>query len=244
MQKSSPLPPWDSVLTAAARLQRIVPDAVVVGGTAAALHAGHRVSHDADHVLPDLRGRFDEILGQLESVAGWRTARITRPVQILGSLDGVETGIRQLIRSAPLEVERKVFAGQEIVLPTPEEMLRVKAILILRRNATRDYLDFAAMALHLGERGAEAMLPFDRLYPQENGESPTQQVIVQLSCPLPYDLDGLDLGDYRGLAPAFRSWETVRGHCLDFAALLLDRVADSRPQAIGNGHDDAGGIRP
>ena len=67
---------WERLLSTAARLQRIVPEAVLVGGTAAALHAGHRMSRDDDHVVPDLRERFSEVLAQLESVAGWKTARV------------------------------------------------------------------------------------------------------------------------------------------------------------------------
>ena len=98
-----PLPDWELVLSSAARLQRILPDAVLVGGTAAAVHAEHRFSRDADHVLSDLRRRFDEVLSMLESVAGWKTARVQRPVQIPGSLDGIETGVRQLVRNEPLE---------------------------------------------------------------------------------------------------------------------------------------------
>lgn len=74
-------PDWELVLSSAARLQRILPDAVLVGGTASAIHAGHRFSNDADHVLTDLRYRFDEVLAQLESVAGWKTARVQRPVR-------------------------------------------------------------------------------------------------------------------------------------------------------------------
>ncbi|AUB82471.1 hypothetical protein THSYN_16995 [Candidatus Thiodictyon syntrophicum] len=42
------LPEWETVLSSAARLQRILPDAVLVGGTAAAIHVGHRFSRDAD----------------------------------------------------------------------------------------------------------------------------------------------------------------------------------------------------
>jgi hypothetical protein len=42
-----------------------------------------------------------QVLAQLESVAGWQTARVQRPIQILGSLDGILTGMRQLIRSKP-----------------------------------------------------------------------------------------------------------------------------------------------
>ncbi len=140
------LPEWEEILSAAARLQRILPDAVLVGGTAAALHAGHRFSQDADHVLNDLRSRFDVVLQDLESVAGWKTARVRRPVMILGSLDGIETGIRQLIREQPLETTRVPLADGELTVPTLPEILRIKAVLILKRNATRDYLDFVALA--------------------------------------------------------------------------------------------------
>jgi len=75
MPQPTSLPDWEEVLSAAARLQQMLPDAVLVGGTASAIHAQHRFSGDADHVLRDLRERFDGILEQLESVAGWKTAR-------------------------------------------------------------------------------------------------------------------------------------------------------------------------
>ncbi len=42
------------VLESAARLQTVVPDAALVGGSAAALWASHRTSFDHDHVLADL----------------------------------------------------------------------------------------------------------------------------------------------------------------------------------------------
>jgi len=67
------LPDWENVLSSAARLQQIVPGA---------LFAKHRFPRDA-------------VLSDLESVAGWKTARVKRPVMILGSLDGIETGVRQ-----------------------------------------------------------------------------------------------------------------------------------------------------
>jgi hypothetical protein len=52
-------PTLADVLESAARLQEVVPDAVLVGGSAAAWHASHRDSFDHDHVLPDLADRFD-----------------------------------------------------------------------------------------------------------------------------------------------------------------------------------------
>lgn len=65
----------------------------------------HSPSLDGDHVLSDLRERFDEVLAALEAVAGWSTERVQRPVLILGQLDGILTGVRQLRRTCPLEVE-------------------------------------------------------------------------------------------------------------------------------------------
>ncbi|MDR1920913.1 MAG: hypothetical protein LBS31_04120 [Candidatus Adiutrix sp.] len=60
-KNTAPLPDWELVLSSAARLQRILPGAVLVGETASAIYAEHRFSCDADHVLTDLRHRFDEL---------------------------------------------------------------------------------------------------------------------------------------------------------------------------------------
>ena len=81
------LPDWERLLSAERHLQALVPGTVLVGGTAAALHAGHRQSLDGDHVIEDLRSRFDEVLAALEAAAGWQTARVRRPAAILGRLD-------------------------------------------------------------------------------------------------------------------------------------------------------------
>ncbi len=219
------LPDWEQVLSAAARLQNILPDAVLVGGTAAAIHAGHRFSLDADHVLTELRGHFDGILSQLESVAGWNTARVQRPVQILGNLDGIETGIRQLIRQEPLETMIFDYHGARLTIPTEAEILRIKGVLILKRNATRDYLDFVALADHIGdELVAGALRSFDRLYPQENGESPLQQLQAQLASALPYDLEEINLHEYKHLTSRWHNWQDVKAACAHVSTIIFERV--------------------
>jgi len=222
---TSDLPEWEQVLSAAAHLQRILPDAVLVGGTAAATYAGHRFSQDADHVLTDLRLRFDQVLADLESVAGWKTARIRPPVQILGSLDGIETGVRQLIRDEPLDTTEIERFGQRLTVPTLPEMLRIKAVLILKRNATRDYLDFAALADHMGNDDIiQALRRFDTLYPQPNGESALQQLQIQLASPLPYDLRDVNLSMYKHLAPKWHDWSAVQSVCAACATLIFDQI--------------------
>src|SRR5262249_24920870 len=144
------LPDWEKLLAAERHLQALVPGRVLVGGTAAALHAGHRKSLDGDHVLEDLRSRFDLVLAELEGAAGWTTSRVQRPVAILGRLDGVMTGIRQLRRTRPLDVE--VVSGLRV--PTLAEMARIKAWLLATRHTVRDYLDTVVLLERLGEAAA------------------------------------------------------------------------------------------
>ena len=226
-KNTAPPADWEFVLSSAARRQRILPDAVLVGGTASAIHAEHRFSRDADHVLTDLRHRFDEVLAELESVAGWKTARVRRPVQILGSLDGIETGVRQLIRDEPLETTVVDYHGARITVPTEGEILRIKGVLILKRNATRDYLDFVALADHLGDESvASALQSFDRLYPQDNGESSLQQLQVQLANALPYDLEDIELSEYKNLDPRWHDWHAVKAACAHLSTVIFDRVCD------------------
>jgi hypothetical protein len=115
MSKSTkPFPDWEDVLSSACRLQEILPGTVLVGETAAAVHIKHRISHDEDHVLTDLRENFDNVLGQLETAAGLPSARITEPVLILGNLDGIETCVRQLIRTEPWRRSTSTAAGRNL----------------------------------------------------------------------------------------------------------------------------------
>lgn len=157
----SPVTDGRTLLAVQEMLQRHFPELVLVGGTASALHAGHRVSLDADHVPSDLRESFDKVLADLEALAGWKTSRAKRPVLILGKLEGVETGIRQLIRQRPLETE----TIQGIRVPTLPEMLRVKVWLVVTRNQARDYLDTCALANKLGPVSTiKALASLDALY--------------------------------------------------------------------------------
>ncbi|NMO03725.1 hypothetical protein HH308_21135 [Gordonia sp. TBRC 11910] len=115
--------PLDDVLLSAARLQELVPDAVLVGGNAAALHAHHRDSFDHDHVVRDLEHRFGAILDALESDPDWVVNRATPGKIILGELGGIEAGVRQMIRTVPLEVEEvQLTNGATVRVPGPDSV--------------------------------------------------------------------------------------------------------------------------
>ena len=107
----------------------------------------------------------------LEATRGWITASVQRPVLILGRLDGVETGVRNLIRRRPLEVEQVQVGRRALRVPTLAEIFRIKAVITLD--------DYYADQIGRG------------------GRRVATQVARQLAEPLPDDLSRVDLASYR-----------------------------------------------
>jgi hypothetical protein len=223
---TEPQPDFEDVLESAAKLQRLVPDAVLVGGSAAAVHAAHRLSTDHDHVLADLALRFEAVLDAVENDAGWATNRITPGKIILGNLDGIETGIRQLIRRRPLETMLVTLpSGAVLTVPTAPEALRVKAFLVVRRNYVRDYVDCAALADYLGVADAAPVLAgIDDYYADQLGEGDgvATQVARQFANPRPKDAKIInELARYKNIAPRWTDWAAVTGVLAEVATLML-----------------------
>lgn len=220
-------PTLRQVLASAARLQEVVPDAVLVGGSAAALHAGHRDSFDHDHVLADLVDRYQAVLEAVEATEGWATSvRASKPpFTIMGSLGGVEAGLRQMRRQRPLETcEIELGDGAVVVAPTAAEALRVKAYLVVQRNVVRDYLDVVALADHLGEDAAvEVLSNLDAYYVDRSGEagSALTSLVAALADPQPRDTDVTrELPRYKGLDARWHAWEDVVAACRRLALRL------------------------
>jgi hypothetical protein len=216
-----------AVLESASRLQQMVPDAVLVGGSVAALYAGHRDSYDHDHVLADLRERFDVVLEALESEGEWVTNRVVPGKLILGRLGEIEAGVRQMIRIRPLETTQVGLpSGRVLTVPTAEETLRIKGFLIVRRNQTRDYLDVAALADRYGIQAAAAILArIDDYYADQHGEGRgvAAQLVRQLADPRPKDSSvTAQLGAYRNLVSRWTDWKQVRSVCGQLAAEMLE----------------------
>jgi Nucleotidyl transferase AbiEii toxin, Type IV TA system len=221
------LPVWDS----AARLQQLVPDAVLVGGSAATLYAAHRVSVDHDRVLGDLASRFDMVLGALQREQDWVTNRVTPGKIILGQLGGIEVGIRQLIRRLPLEVQEVTLPnGATLRVPTAAETLHIKAFLIVKRNQVRDFVDVAALVDRYGEGpSAFELAHIDQYYadPERSSDAVASQLVRQLGDPQPKDrslTNRLDI--YRQLSPRWRDWTAVVEVCSGVAARMISEDWD------------------
>lgn len=224
--RPSKLHDWERLLAHAALLQAKVPSAVLVGDTAAALHAHHRVSFDHDHAIEDLARHYDKAIAALESIVGWRTERRVKGKLVLGKIDGVEAGLRNQRRSAPLETTvLRLPGGRTLKLPTIEEMLRIKAFLVVERNALRDYLDVAALSRHFGLRkSARALERMNELYAEFAGEGGDMlsSVVARLAKPEPYDLTEIDLNEYKGIVAPWSDWRAVERQCRSLAVALLD----------------------
>lgn len=213
-------------MESAAHLQRLVPGAVLVGGAAAILYADHRESTDHDHVLADLADRFEMVLEAVEEDEGWATNRVTPGKVILGNLDGIEAGVRQMTRKVPLELAAvTVPSGSDVAVPTIEETLRIKAFLVVRRNQTRDYLDLAALADQIGLDGAAGTLAkIDDYYADQHGEGDgvASQLVRQLADPQPADRSVIDqLSSYRRLHRRWSDWGAVTEVLGDVAARMV-----------------------
>lgn len=225
MPDRSPL--LERVLASASRLQEVVPDAVLVGGSAAAMHAGHRDSFDHDHVLTDLVDRYETVLDAVEATDGWATSvRASKPpFTIMGSLDGVQAGLRQMRRSRPLETcEVELTDGATVIAPTAPEMLRVKAYLVVQRNTARDHLATVALVEHLGvDDAVEVLSHIDDYYVDRSCEagSVLTSLVVALADPRPHDTDVIDeLPRYKGLDERWHDWSTVVAACQGLALRL------------------------
>ena len=220
-------PTLRTVLESAARLQQAVPDAVLVGGSAAAFHAGHRDSFDHDHVLGDLVERYETVLEAVEATEGWATSvRASKPpFTIMGSLGGVEAGLRQMRRTRPLET-CEIHLGPDalVIAPTAAEALRVKAFLVVNRNVVRDYLDVVALADHLGEESAvEILSGIDDYYRDRSDAdgSVLTALVIRLAEPAPHDTAvTAELPRYKRLAPRWHDWDDIVAACRALAVRL------------------------
>jgi hypothetical protein len=195
------------------------------GGSAAALYAEHRQSFDHDHVVADLAERFDTILENLEALGDWSMTRAQPGKIILGELGGIETGVRQLLRSRPLESTEIDVRGKRLLVPTAAEILRIKAWLALSRNQTRDYLDIAALAEEIGLDEAAGVLDgIDAYYADINTrpETVATQLVRQLADPRPRDEEvTTQLASYKALDQRWHDWSTVEAVLADLARRML-----------------------
>ena len=130
---------------------------------------------------------------------------------------------RTKLAERPLEVtEVTLPSGHVLRVPTPDETLRIKGFLMVRRNQVRDYLDVAALADRYGiSHSADVLGHIDDYYSDQRGaesEVVATQLARQLADPRPADARTLQqLGRYKDLDPRWTDWKNVTNVCRSVA---------------------------
>ncbi|MQY24859.1 hypothetical protein NRB56_04120 [Nocardia sp. RB56] len=199
-------------------VQSLLPNATMIGGSAVTVHTGHRLSGDADLVLRNLDRDWQEVRSELEDLQDWITDHPKIPTNLMGRYGGARVSVRKLNRLRDIELAEVTYQGRPLRVAAPAELVRMKALAILARNLTRDYVDIVALDEGLREAGssaATAIAAFDNYYSEhKSAGSLARQVITALADPNPRETDPQAvLDELAGLRNDLKNWEQIRLRC-------------------------------
>lgn len=240
-----------TVLKSAARLKRLAPDAICVADPLAFTGCGRngqlrgRVK-GGDGATTDRvpagaaaatngQSKARKFVGGLShrNGAGRATPRAVRPVhpvtlwrgRLTVALDALETeDDPRFERRSPVETTHvQLPTGDRLQIPTGAETLRLKGYMIMCRNNSRDYAEFAELVDAMDvETAAVVLAGMDRYYCCQSPRRQwiASQLVRRLADPHPSDLD-----DERWPEPeAKANWEEVRQRCLSVAVAMLEEA--------------------
>jgi heme transporter len=162
-----------------------------------------------------------------------RTVRPVHPVtlwrgRLSVALDALETQAEtddpRFERRSPVETTHvQLPTGDRLQIPTGAETLRLKGYLIMSRNSSRDYAEFAELVDTIeAETAALVLAGMDRYYCCQSPRRQwiATQLVRRLADPNPSDLD-----DESWPGPdAKADWEEVRQRCLSVAVAMLEEA--------------------
>jgi heme transporter len=126
-------------------------------------------------------------------------------------------------RRSPVETTHvQLPTGDRLLVPTGAEALRLKGYLIMCRNSSRDYADFADMVDNVEpETAAVVLAGMDRYYccQTPRREWMATQLVRRLADPHPSDFS-----DERSDSDTEADWDDVRQRCLSVAVAMLEEA--------------------
>lgn len=156
------------------------------------------------HPVTLWRGRLQVALDALETEAETETA----PVE----------------RRSPVETTNvQLPTGDRLQIPTGAETLRLKSYLIMCRNSSRDYAEFADLVESMETHTAAIVLSgMDRYYcgQQPKKQWVATQLVRRLADPQPSDEHDAAISD----PDAESDWAVVRQRCLSVAVAMLEEA--------------------
>jgi heme transporter len=165
--------------------------------------------------------------------AGRATPRAVRPVhpvtlwrgRLSVALDALEaqaeTDDPTFERRSPVETTHvQLPTGDRLQIPTGAETLRLKGYLIMSRNSSRDYAEFAELVDTMeAETAAVVLAGMDRYYCSQSPRRQwiATQLVRRLADPHPSDLED-ESPDEKA------HWEEVKQRCLSVAVAMLEEA--------------------
>jgi RND superfamily putative drug exporter len=246
------------VLKSAARLKRLVPDAITVadplaftgcgrngelrghikGGDGADSAAAQRLAVAAAPGGTNGHSKTKKFVGGFShrNGVGRAAPRAVRPVHpvtlwrgrlsvALDALDNqAESDHPTFERRSPVETTHvQLPTGDRLQIPTGAETLRLKGYLIMSRNSSRDYAEFAELVDTMeAETAALVLAGMDRYYCCQSPRRQwiATQLVRRLADPDPTDLDD----EHSPGSDAKADWEQVRQRCLSVAVAMLEEA--------------------
>jgi RND superfamily putative drug exporter len=199
------------------------------GGVANATRAGQTSATRAEArtVRIGLRGGAGS-----SRVGGRATPRTVHPVtlwrgRLAVALDALQTASDTdapvVERRRPMETTNVLLpTGDRLQIPTGAETLRLKSYLLMSRNSTRDFTEFADLVDSMEtQTAAEVLTRIDRYYSGQRSRRQwvATQLIRLLADPHPSDPDDESTSDF-----AEADWERVRERCLAVAVAMLEET--------------------
>lgn len=245
------------VIKSAARLKHLAPDAICVADPLAFTGCGRKESDPEPAARTGFDAGVDMQADTVALATGpvgkvglaYRTGiaralswtdRPVHPVTVWRgrlsvALDALESNTGRAgpgyRRRSPVETTNvQLPTGDRLQIPTGAETLRFKGYLIMSRNSSRDYAEFADMVEVMEpETAAMVLAGMDRYYCCQTLESASRQqwiatqLVRRLADPDPSDLDAEgpepDSGEDRRA-----DWEDVRQRCMSVAVAMLEEA--------------------
>jgi RND superfamily putative drug exporter len=148
--------------------------------------------------------------------------RLSVALEALSAASGFERAPME--RRTPVETTNvQLPTGDRLQIPTGAETLRLQGYLIMCRNSTRDYAEFADLVEAMETRtAAEVLAGMDRYYCGQDSRKQwvATQLVRRLADPQPSDEH-----DTRMSGPAAEAdWAKVRERCLSVAVAMLEEA--------------------
>jgi heme transporter len=237
------------VVKSAAKLKNLAPQSVTVAdplalsccGTATKLRSTERLNgtHRNGGLGRGSNGGLggDSDLGSgLGSGTGTALATMVLPVhpvtmwrgRLSVALDALEAesdcDSPPMERRSPMETTNvQLPTGDRLQIPTGAETLRLKSYLVMCRNTTKDYAEFADLVASMETRtAAEVLAGMDRYYcgQQSRKQWVATQLVRRLADPQPSDEHDTRMSS----AEAEADWAKVRERCLSVAVAMLEEA--------------------